>query len=73
MNILQQAIEDKLTAAFYTDKWPNILTVVCETFSPRISDVSHNKLGLYFSYILYYYRLLISHSMGHLMKQFFKC
>ena len=49
MSILQQTIEGKLTAAFYTDKWPNILAVVCEIYSPRISDVSHDKLSLYFS------------------------
>ena len=44
INILQQAIEDKLTATFYTDKWPNILAVACEIYSPRISDVSHDQL-----------------------------
>ena len=68
MSILQQTIEGKITAAFYTDKWPNILAVVCEIYSPRISDVSHDNLRSLLQLNLYYYRLLISHSMGHLMK-----
>ena len=42
--LLKQAIEGKLTATFYTDKWPNILAVICEIYSPRISDVSHDQL-----------------------------
>ena len=44
MSILQQTIEGKLIATFYTDKWPNILAVVCEIYSPRASDVSHDQL-----------------------------
>ena len=44
MSILQQTIEGKLIATFYTDKWPNILAVVCEIYSPRVSDVSHDQL-----------------------------
>ena len=43
-SLLQQAIEGKLIATFYTDKWPNILAVICEIYSPRISDVSHDQL-----------------------------
>ena len=44
MKILQDAIEGKLTSTFYTDKWPNILAVVCEIYYPRVSVVSHDQL-----------------------------
>ena len=37
---LCNAIEGKIKAAFYTDKWPDVSAVVCEVYSPRISDVS---------------------------------
>ena len=37
---IHQAIEGKIKATFYTDKWPDVSAVVCEIYSPRISDVS---------------------------------
>ena len=40
MGLIHQAIEGKIKGTFYTDKWPNVSTVVCEVYSPRISDVS---------------------------------
>ena len=29
-----------MTAKFYTDNWPQVSAVVCEIFSPRVSDVN---------------------------------
>ena len=40
IGVIYQAIEGKVKATFYTDKWPNVSAVVCEVYSPRISDVS---------------------------------
>ena len=37
---IDQAIEGKIKATFYTDKWPDVSAVVCKVHSPRISDVS---------------------------------
>ena len=40
MGALYNAIEEKIKAKFYTDKWPKVSAVVCEIYSPKISDVS---------------------------------
>ena len=40
LGVLHQAIEGKIKATFYTDKWPNVSAVVCQVYSPRVSDVS---------------------------------
>ena len=50
MGALCNAIEGKIKATFYTDKWPDISSVVSEVYSPRISDVSTYHI-LYIPYI----------------------